>query len=89
MYRNRSATLRVESGFATPSPASRKFTWRHWFLSYPGNSGGPLYVQLNGYYYPAGVYLGTLNGQSVVRGIDSSVTNLDHACRNPGRQRHQ
>ncbi len=25
-----------------------------WFLSYPGNSGGPLYVQLDGYYYPAG-----------------------------------
>ena len=47
-----------------------------WFLSYPGNSGGPLYVQLNGYYYPAGVYLGTLNGQSVVRAIDSNVVNL-------------
>jgi hypothetical protein len=47
-----------------------------WFLSYPGNSGGPLYVQLNGYYYPAAVYLGTLNGQSVVRAIDSDVTNL-------------
>jgi hypothetical protein len=51
-----------------------------WFLSYPGSSGGPLYVQLNGYYYPAGVYLGTLyNGstyQSVVRAIDSDVVNL-------------
>ncbi len=47
-----------------------------WFLSFPGNSGGPLYVQLNGYYYPAGVYLGTLNGQSVVRAIDGAVTNL-------------
>jgi hypothetical protein len=47
-----------------------------WFLSFPGNSGGPFYVQLNGYYYPAGVYLGTLNGQSVVRAIDSAVTNL-------------
>jgi hypothetical protein len=47
-----------------------------WFLSYPGNSGGPLYVELNGYFYPAGVYLGTLNGQSVVRAIDSNVTNL-------------
>ena len=47
-----------------------------WFLSYPGNSGGPLYVQLNNYFYPAGVYLGTLNGQSVVRGIDSNVVNL-------------
>ena len=52
-----------------------------WFLSYPGNSGGPLYVQLNGYYYPAGVYLGTLfNGivpyASAVRAIDSNVVNL-------------
>ena len=52
-----------------------------WFLSYPGNSGGPLYVQYNGYYYPAAVYLGTLyNGvvpyASLVRGIDSNVVNL-------------
>jgi hypothetical protein len=47
-----------------------------WFLGYPGNSGGPLYVELNGYFYPAGVYLGTLNNQSVVRGIDSNVVNL-------------
>ena len=52
-----------------------------WFLSYPGNSGGPLYVQFNGYYYPAAVYLGTLfNGiepyASAVRAIDSNVVNL-------------
>jgi sugar lactone lactonase YvrE len=52
-----------------------------WFLSYPGNSGGPLYVQLNGYYYPAGVYLGTLyNGTqpyaSAIRAINSDVVNL-------------
>ena len=52
-----------------------------WLLSYPGNSGGPFYVQFNGYYYPAGVYLGTLyNGDvpyaSLVRGIDSNVVNL-------------
>jgi len=52
-----------------------------WFLSYPGNSGGPLYVQFDGYFYPAGVYLGTLyNGSlpyaSAVRGIDSNVVNL-------------
>ncbi len=51
------------------------------FLGYPGNSGGPVYVQFNGYYYPAGVYLGTLyNGAtpyaSVVRAIDSAVVNL-------------
>ncbi len=53
----------------------------NWFLSYPGNSGGPVYVQYNGYYYPAGVYLGTLyNGvtpyASAVRAIDSTVVNL-------------
>ncbi|HSA11776.1 MAG TPA: hypothetical protein P5205_15555 [Candidatus Paceibacterota bacterium] len=52
-----------------------------WLLSYPGNSGGPLYVDYNGYYYPAGVYLGTLyNGvvpyASLVRGIDSTVESL-------------
>jgi sugar lactone lactonase YvrE len=52
-----------------------------WFLSYPGNSGGPLYVEMNGYYYPAGVYLGTLyNGTqpyaSLVRAIDGAVVNL-------------
>jgi sugar lactone lactonase YvrE len=50
------------------------------FLSYPGNSGGPVYVQFNGYYYPAGVYLGTLfqgsQYASLVRAIDSSVANL-------------
>jgi hypothetical protein len=52
-----------------------------WFLGYPGNSGGPFYVQLNGYYYPAGVYLGTLFSGTVpyasaVRAIDSNVVNL-------------
>ena len=52
-----------------------------WFLSYAGNSGGPVYVQYNGYYYPAGVYLGTSYSgtvpiASLVRAIDSSVVNL-------------
>ena len=52
-----------------------------WFLSYPGNSGGPFYVNYDGYYYPAGVYLGTLyNGivpyASLVRGIDSNVVDM-------------
>jgi len=51
------------------------------FLSYPGNSGGPFYVQYNGYYYPAAVYLGTLyNGAqpyaSLVRAIDTNVVRL-------------
>jgi hypothetical protein len=50
-------------------------------LSYPGNSGGPLYVQFtNGTYYPAAVYLGTVGSgqgsQTVVRAIDSEVVNL-------------
>ncbi len=65
--------LTLENEFVT---GQQEVYAANWFLSYPGNSGGPLYVQLNGYYYPAGVYLGTLNGQSVVRAIDSSVTNL-------------
>ncbi len=52
-----------------------------WIFSYPGNSGGPFYVQFDGYYYPAGVYLGTLfNGvapyASAVRAIDSNVVNM-------------
>jgi len=52
-----------------------------WFFSYPGNSGGPFYVYYNGYYYPAGLYLGTLyNGAvpyaSAVRAIDGEVANL-------------
>jgi hypothetical protein len=52
-----------------------------WFLSCPGNTGGPFYVQFNGYYYPAGVYLGTLfNGTvpyaSAVRAIDSNIVSL-------------
>jgi sugar lactone lactonase YvrE len=66
---------------ATDPVASQQEYLAHWFLSYPGNSGGPFYVQYNGYYYPAGVCLGTLyNGvvpyASLVRGIDSNVVNL-------------
>jgi len=66
---------------ATDPVADQQVYTATWFLSYPGNSGGPLYVQFNGYYYPAGVYLGTLyNGivpyASLVRGIDSNVVNL-------------
>jgi sugar lactone lactonase YvrE len=52
-----------------------------WFLSYPGNSGGPLYVQFNGHYYPAGVYVGTLFSgivpyASAVRAIDGAVAGV-------------
>jgi sugar lactone lactonase YvrE len=64
-----------------PVPGQQQVYFAPWLLSFPGNSGGPFYVQLNGYYYPAAVYLGTLfSGSqpyaSVVRAIDSSVTNL-------------
>jgi sugar lactone lactonase YvrE len=66
---------------ATDPVADQQVYTASWFLSYPGNSGGPLYVQYNGYYYPAGVYLGSLyNGTtpyaSAVRAIDSDVVNL-------------
>ena len=66
---------------ATDPVADQQVYTANWFLSYPGNSGGPFYVQFNGYYYPAGVYLGTLyNGivpyASAVRAIDSDVVNL-------------
>lgn len=66
---------------ADPVPGQQEVYVAPWFLSYPGNSGGPLYVQFNGYYYPAAVYLGTLfSGSqpyaSVVRAIDSSVVNM-------------
>jgi len=45
-------------------------------LSYPGNSGGPLYVQwTNGVYYPAGIYLGE-GSQTLVRAIDGQVVDL-------------
>jgi sugar lactone lactonase YvrE len=68
-------------GLATDPVADQQVYTAAWFLSYPGNSGGPLYVQYDGYYYPAGVYLGTLfNGTvpyaSAVRAIDSNVVSL-------------
>ncbi len=44
--------------------------------SYPGNSGGPVYVRADdGTYYPAGVYLGG-SGQTLVHAIDGAVVNL-------------
>ncbi|HEY1661736.1 MAG TPA: NHL repeat-containing protein [Verrucomicrobiae bacterium] len=66
---------------ATDPVSDQQVYTANWFLSYPGASGGPVYVQYNGYYYPAGVYLGTLyNGvtpyASLVRAIDSTVVNL-------------
>ena len=73
---------------ATDPVANQQVYVATWFLSYPGNSGGPLYVQYNGYYYPAGVYLGTLyNGvtpyASAVRAIDIDVVNLITIAANP------
>jgi hypothetical protein len=74
--------------YTTPAqPQPTALTWStnnvytaSWFLSYPGNSGGPLYAKFNGYYYPAAVYLGSLgsgqNSVSVVRAITSEVVNL-------------
>ncbi len=54
-----------------PVPGQQQVYLAPWFLSYPGNSGGPLYVQLNGYYYPAAVYLGTLSFQhSGIRSLE-------------------
>jgi hypothetical protein len=58
-------------------------------LSYPGNSGGPLYVQvpvINGlYYFPAAVYLGEdNNGNAVVRAINSDVVNLINLASSEG-----
>ena len=56
-----------------------------WMLSYPGNSGGPFYVQFDGYYYPAAVYLGTLfNG---VTPYASAVTGHRQQCRQPDHAR--
>ena len=53
------------------------------FLSFPGNSGGPVYVLNSNAYYPAGVYLGTLgNNLSLVRSIDSNVVALINLAAN-------
>jgi enediyne biosynthesis protein E4 len=59
------------------------------FLSFPGNSGGPVYVQFSNAvanaYFPAGIYLGTLgNNLSVVRAIDSNVVALINLAANLG-----
>ena len=44
-------------------------------VGYPGNSGGPLCVQTNGIYYPAGVYVGG-TANAIVRAIDGAVAVL-------------
>ena len=65
-----------------PDPVEKQRVYvAPWFLSYPGNSGGALYCQFNGRFYPAGVYLGTLfsgtqPSGSAVRAIDGDVAQL-------------
>jgi hypothetical protein len=86
--------------YVTPvQPDSRPFTLvtnqtyaTSWFLSYPGNSGGPVYVSVpysgGSYYFPAAMYVGTLYSQgsyqSVVRAIDSTVVNLINLAASEG-----
>ncbi len=44
--------------------------------SYPGNSGGPLFVRFNGRtFFPAGIYLGG-SGETVVHAIDGPIVAL-------------
>lgn len=70
--------------YAFTREAGRVFTTPG-FLSFPGNSGGPLYVlHTNNTYHPAAVYLGTLGSASVVRAIDSEVVNLINLAANMG-----
>jgi sugar lactone lactonase YvrE len=76
-------------GLANDPVSNQRVYTANWFLTYPGNSGGPLYVQFNGYYYPAAVYLGTLYSgvdpyASAVRAIDSDVVNLITIAANEG-----
>lgn len=62
---NLNFTLLYTSVFATTNIAS-----------YPGNSGGPLYVQSDvNQYLPAAIYLGG-SGQTLVRAINSEVVDL-------------
>jgi hypothetical protein len=84
-------TLYATPGTAVPSALTQNSNDVYtgaWFLSYPGNSGGPFYVEFNGYYYPAGVYLGTLgsgvSSVSVVRAITSDVVNLINLAASEG-----
>jgi hypothetical protein len=76
----------LEGSAASFTQANDQVYTAPWFLSFPGNSGGPVYVQhQNGYSYPAAVYLGMIpNAQgylSVVRAIDSKVVNMiNHAA---------
>ncbi len=51
------------------------------FLSYPGNSGGPICVQFTRsdsdiIYFPAAIYLGNANNRAIARAIDSDVASL-------------
>ena len=68
------ATAPVSMPFNSVSGYSRLYTTMQ-IRSYGGNSGGPLFVQFNGHYYPAAMYLGGTN-QTVVRAIDAQVVDL-------------
>ena len=53
--------------------------------SFPGNSGGPLYVRADdGRFYPAAVYLGG-SGEAVVRAIDRDVVCLINSAEQTGK----
>ena len=66
------------------SPESSQVYLSSDFLSFPGNSGGPLCVLYDhnrtgtpkATYYPAGIYLGSVGVKSAVRAIDRDVVNL-------------
>jgi Calx-beta domain/Divergent InlB B-repeat domain/Chitobiase/beta-hexosaminidase C-terminal domain/Immunoglobulin domain len=70
--------------YATPVPETLAFeldgngVYRTSVIrGFPGNSGGPVYVQhSNGRYYPAAVYLGSSANYTYVRAIDSGVVEM-------------
>jgi len=68
----------------TFKPINQKVFRTSELLSYPGNSGGPLYVLwTNALYYPAAIYLGE-RSQTLVRVIDSAVVDLINRAEESG-----
>ncbi|HEY9172431.1 MAG TPA: immunoglobulin domain-containing protein, partial [Verrucomicrobiae bacterium] len=69
-------------GFSPVQPGDLRLYETADFLSFPGNSGGPLLVPARASatapltYFPAGVYLGTTGTKSRVRLIDTNVLEL-------------
>ena len=75
------ATLKVTSPFQL---IQRRVYANADLQSFPGNSGGPLYVKAdNGAFFPAAVYLGG-SGQAVVRSIDKDVVCLINSAEQTG-----